>query len=71
MYYDALILGLGAVLMQMGRVIASILRQMKPHEVTNPTHDLKLGAIVFALKIWCHYLYGVRCIIYTDHNSFK
>ncbi|XP_057542411.1 uncharacterized mitochondrial protein AtMg00860-like [Amaranthus tricolor] len=46
-------------------------RQLKVHEVHYPTHDLELAAIVFALKIWRHYLYGVKCKIYTDHQSLK
>ena len=41
---------------------------MKPHEVQYPTHDLELGAGVFAFKIWRHYLYGVKFTIYTDHR---
>ena len=36
-----------------------------------PTHDLELGAVVFVLKIWRHYLYWVRCTIYTDHKSLR
>ncbi|KAI3790904.1 hypothetical protein L2E82_04323 [Cichorium intybus] len=70
-YCDASISGLGAVLMQRGRVIAYASRQLKPHEANYPTHDLELGAVVFALKIWRHYLYGVKCTIYTDHKSLK
>ena len=46
-------------------------RQLKPHEKNYPTHDLELTAIVFALKIWRHYLYGEKCFIYTDHKSLK
>ncbi|KAF2284914.1 hypothetical protein GH714_032427 [Hevea brasiliensis] len=46
-------------------------RQLKPHERNYPTHDLELAAIVFALKIWRHYLYGEKCYIYTDHKSLK
>ena len=68
-YCDASISGLGVVLMQRGHVIAYASRQLKPHEVRYPTHDLDLGTVVFALKIWCHYLYGVQSTIYTDHNS--
>ena len=62
-YCDASISGLGAVLMQRGHVIAYASRQLKPHETRYPTHDLELGAVVFALKIWRHYLCGVRCTI--------
>ena len=63
--------GLGCVLMQDNKVIAYASRQLKPHELKYPTHDLELAAIVFALKIWRHYLYGERCEIYTDHKSLK
>ena len=58
-------------MMQRGHVIAYASRQLKPHDSRYPTHDLELGAVVFALKIWRHYLYGVRCMIYTDHKSLK
>ena len=44
---------------------------MKPHERNYLTHDLELAAIVFALKIWRHHLYGEKCFIYTDHKSLK
>ena len=70
-YSDASKNGLGCVLMQNGKVIAYASRQLKPYEVNYPTHDLKLAAIVFALKIWRHYLYGMKCRIYTDHKSLK
>ncbi|KAK9057437.1 hypothetical protein SSX86_022272 [Deinandra increscens subsp. villosa] len=70
-YSDASYLGLGCVLMQRGRVIAYGSRQLKSSEVNYPTHDLELAAVVFALKIWRHYLYGIPCTIYTDHKSLK
>ncbi|KAG8486371.1 hypothetical protein CXB51_019815 [Gossypium anomalum] len=54
-----------------GKVVAYASRQLKPHEKSYPTHDLELAAIVFALKIWRHYLYGEKCYIYTDHKSLK
>ncbi|KAJ0047110.1 hypothetical protein Pint_03957 [Pistacia integerrima] len=57
--------------MQHGRVIAYASRQLKKHEMNYPTHDLELAAVVFALKIWRHYLYGVTCQIFTDHQSLK
>ncbi|GJS37147.1 putative reverse transcriptase domain-containing protein, partial [Tanacetum coccineum] len=60
-YYDASKKGLGAVLMQRENVIAYALRQLKIHEKNYTTHDLELGAVVFALKIWRHYLYGTKC----------
>ena len=44
---------------------------MKSHEQSYPTHDLELAAVVFALKIWRHYLYGEKCKIFTDHKSLK
>ncbi|KAH0642064.1 hypothetical protein KY289_033038 [Solanum tuberosum] len=52
-----------------GRVIAYASRQLKIHERNYPTHDLELAAVVFALKIWRHYLHGVQCEIYTEHTS--
>ena len=63
--------GLGCVLMQEGKVVAYASRQLKPHEKNYPMHDLELAAIVFALKIWRHYLYGEKCFIYTDHKSLN
>ncbi|GJS29274.1 putative reverse transcriptase domain-containing protein, partial [Tanacetum coccineum] len=68
-YYDASLQGLGAVLMQREKVIAYAYRQLKPHEENYTTHDLELGAVVFALKIWRHYLYGTKCTVFTDHKS--
>ncbi|GJR47941.1 putative reverse transcriptase domain-containing protein [Tanacetum coccineum] len=68
-YCDASGLGLGCVLMQRGKVIAYASRQLKIHEKNYTTHDLELGAVVFALKIWRHYLYGTKSVIYTDHKS--
>ena len=70
-YSDASKCGLGCVLMQNGRVIAYASRQLKDYEKKYPTHALELAAVVFALKIWRHYLYGERCEIYTDHKSLK
>ena len=60
-FSDASLNGLGYVLMQEGKVVAYASRQLKPHEKNYPTHDLELAAIVFALKIWRHYLYGENC----------
>ncbi|GJX70142.1 putative reverse transcriptase domain-containing protein [Tanacetum coccineum] len=68
-YYDAFELGLDYVLMQRGKVIAYASRQLKIHEKNYTTHDLELGAVVFALKIWRHYLYRTKSVIYTDHKS--
>ena len=70
-YSDASKLGLGAVLMQKGKVIAYASRQLKEHERNYPTHDLELAAVIFALKIWRHYLYGAHCQIYADHKSLN
>ena len=71
MYSDASKQGLGCVLMQEGKVIAYASRQLRPHEQNYPTHDLELAAVIFALKIWRHYLYGETCQIFTDHKSLK
>ena len=70
-FNDASLNGLGCVLMQEGKVAAYASRQLNPHEKNYPRHDLELAAIVFALKIWRHYLYGEKCFIYTDHKSLK
>nr|GEW59320.1 putative reverse transcriptase domain-containing protein [Tanacetum cinerariifolium] len=70
-YCDASIQGLGAVLMQKEKVIAYASRQLKPNEETYTTHDLELGAVVFVLKIWRHYVYGTKCTIFTDHKSLQ
>ncbi|GJS38533.1 reverse transcriptase domain-containing protein [Tanacetum coccineum] len=70
-YCDASKQGFGCVLMQRGKVIAYASRQLKKHEKNYTTHDLELGAVVFALKIWRHYLYGTKSVIYTDHKSLQ
>ncbi|KAJ9541827.1 hypothetical protein OSB04_028333 [Centaurea solstitialis] len=70
-YCDASKLGLGRVLMQEGKVIAYASRKLKVHELNYPTHDMELAAVVFALKIWINYLYGMKCQIYTDHKSLQ
>ena len=75
-YSDASRQGLGCVLMQNDRVIAYASRQLKKHEENYPTHDLELAAVVFVLKIWRHYLYGVyygdiTCRIFTNHKSLQ
>ena len=57
--------------MQHDRVIAYASRQLKPHEVNSPTHDLELAAVVFTLKLWRQYLYGAKCQIFTDHKSLR
>jgi hypothetical protein len=70
-YCDVSCQGLGCVLMQEGCVVAYASRQLWKHEVNYPTHDLKLAAVVHALKIWRHYLMGKRYELYTYHKSLK
>ncbi|MFS7950328.1 putative nucleotidyltransferase, Ribonuclease H [Helianthus anomalus] len=70
-YCDASKLGYGCVLMQHQKVIAYASRQLKNHEKNYSTHDLELGAIIFTLKIWRHYLYGSKITIFTDHKSLR
>ena len=71
MYCDALKDGFGCVLMQFGRVIVYDSWQLKNHERNYPTHDMELAAIVFALKIWRHYLYGEQFEVFSNHKSLK
>ena len=77
-YCDASSQGLGCVLMQHENVIAYALRQLKNHVQNYPTHDLELVVVVFALRIWRHYLYGFHaeflqitraCNIYSHRRS--
>ena len=70
-YSDASKKGLGYVLMQHGKVITYASRQLKEYKRNYPTHNLELTAVVFALKIWRHYLYGERTQIFTDNKSLK
>nr|GEV81348.1 retrotransposon protein, putative, Ty3-gypsy subclass [Tanacetum cinerariifolium] len=70
-YCDASCLGLGCVLMQRGKVISYAFRLLKIHEKNYTTHDLDLATVVFALKIWRHYLCGTKSVIYTDHKRLK
>ncbi|GJT61005.1 putative reverse transcriptase domain-containing protein [Tanacetum coccineum] len=70
-YCDSSHKGLGAVSMQKDKFIAYASRQLKIHEKNYTTRDLELGAIVFTLKMWRHYLYGTKCIVFTDHKSLK
>ncbi|GKC63485.1 putative reverse transcriptase domain-containing protein [Tanacetum coccineum] len=68
-YYDVFGIGLGCVLMQKGKVIAYASKQLKIHKKNYTTHDLELGAVVFALKIWRHYLYGTKSIeLFNDYD---
>ncbi|GJW88776.1 putative reverse transcriptase domain-containing protein [Tanacetum coccineum] len=70
-YCDASIKGLGVVLMQREKVIVYASRQLKIHDKNYITHDLELGAVVFALNIWRHYLYGTKCSVFIDHKSLQ
>ncbi|GKC03897.1 putative reverse transcriptase domain-containing protein, partial [Tanacetum coccineum] len=70
-YCDASHKGLGVVLMQREKVIAYASRQLKVHEKNYTTYDLEIGSVVFALKIWRHYLYGTKCTVFTDHKSLQ
>ncbi|GKF63403.1 putative reverse transcriptase domain-containing protein, partial [Tanacetum coccineum] len=70
-YCDASRKGLGAVLKQRDKVIAYASRQLKIHEKNYTTYDLELGVVVFALKMWRHYLYGMKCVVFTDHKSLQ
>jgi len=70
-YSDASRSGLGYVLMQEDRVIAYASRQLETLERNYPTHNLELAAVVFTLKISRHYLYGVHCEVFIDHQSLK
>ncbi|GJT69336.1 putative nucleotidyltransferase, ribonuclease H [Tanacetum coccineum] len=70
-YYDASHQVLGAVLMQREKVIAYASRQLKPNEENCTAHDLELGAVMFALKIWRHYPYGTKCTVFTNHKSLQ
>nr|GEY35467.1 putative reverse transcriptase domain-containing protein [Tanacetum cinerariifolium] len=70
-YCDASHKGLGAVLMQKEKVIAYSSHQLKVHEKNYTTYDLELGAVVFTLKMWRHYLYGTKCLVFTDHKSLQ
>ena len=71
MYCDASRARLLCVLMQSERVVAFGSRQLSNHETNYSTHDMELAAVVFALKIWHHYLYGEQFEVYLDHKSLK
>nr|GEY09655.1 retrovirus-related Pol polyprotein from transposon 17.6 [Tanacetum cinerariifolium] len=70
-YCDASLSGFGAVLMQRENVIAYASRQLRTHEEKYMTHDLELGAVVFALRLWRHYIFGMKCKVYTYHKSLQ
>ena len=71
MYCDASKDGMGCVLMQSEKVVAYGSWQLKTHEQNYPTHDMELASVVFALKIWRHYLYGEQFEVFSDHKSLK
>ncbi|GJT78235.1 putative reverse transcriptase domain-containing protein [Tanacetum coccineum] len=70
-YCDASHKVFGVVLMQKERVIAYASHQLKIHEKNYTKHDFELGAVVFALKMWRHYLYDMKCVVFTDHKSLQ
>ncbi|GKF27016.1 putative reverse transcriptase domain-containing protein [Tanacetum coccineum] len=70
-YCDASKKGLGVMLMQREKVISYASRQLKIHEKNYMTHDLELRAVVFALKIWRHYMYGTKCMVFTNNKSLQ
>ena len=70
-YSDAFHQGLGCVLMEHGKVVAYASRQLKPYERNYPTHDLKLVAVIFVLKIWRHFIFSETCEIFKDHKCLK
>ena len=70
-YCDASRVCLGCVLMQIDKVISYAFRNLKVHENNYLTHDLELAALVFALKIWRHYLYNVHIDLFTNHKSLQ
>ncbi|GJU71264.1 putative reverse transcriptase domain-containing protein [Tanacetum coccineum] len=70
-YYDASLKGFEAVLMQREKVVAYASRQLRKNEENYTTHDLELGEVVFALRLWRHYLYDTKCTVYTDHKSLQ
>nr|GEU38732.1 putative reverse transcriptase domain-containing protein [Tanacetum cinerariifolium] len=70
-YCDASQKGLGIVLMQREKVIAYASRQLNVHEQNYTTQNLELGSVVFALKMWKHYLYGTKCTMFTNHKSLQ
>ena len=71
MHCDASLIGLGYVVMQNRKVIAYASRQLKVHDKNYPPHDLELVSMVFAFKIWRHYLYRVNVDVFTDNKNFQ
>nr|GFA39727.1 putative reverse transcriptase domain-containing protein [Tanacetum cinerariifolium] len=70
-YCDTSLKGYGAMLMQREKVIAYASRQLKVHEENYTTHELELGAVVFALRLWRHYFYGTKYVVFTDHKILQ
>ena len=70
-YCDVSKMGLCGVLMQRGQVVAYASRQLKIHERNYLTHDLELAVVVFALKLWRHYLYGSKFEVFSVHKSLR
>ena len=70
-YCDEFGVCLGCVLIEGCKVIAYASRQLNVNEKNYPTHDLELAAVVFALKLWRHYLYGVHVDVFTNHKSLQ
>ncbi|GKB35644.1 putative reverse transcriptase domain-containing protein [Tanacetum coccineum] len=68
-YCDVSLKGYGAVLMQREKVIAYASRQLKVYEENYTTHEL--GAVIFGLRLWRHYLYGTKCVVFTDHKTLQ
>lgn len=57
--------------MQKGKVLVNASGKLKVYEKNYPSHYLELPAIVFALKIWKNYLYGVHYEVFMDHFYFS
>lgn len=70
-YSEASGLGLGCILIQHRKVIAYGSKQSKVHERNYFTHDLELAAMIYALKLWWHYLYGETFDVYINHKSLQ
>ena len=71
MYHDVSKDRLGCVLMQSGRVVTYGSQQLNNHKRNYPTHDMESATIVFSLKVWCHYIYGEKFEVFSDHKSLK
>nr|GEX07338.1 putative reverse transcriptase domain-containing protein [Tanacetum cinerariifolium] len=70
-YYDVSLKGYRAILMQREKVIAYASRQLKVHKENYTTHDLELGVVDFALRLWRHYFYRTKCVVFNDHKSLQ